>query len=326
MDRNVPMLIAASYFWSDVLNAFLFGHGAMTPALADAVMLTGLDITTAALTLNKRSFRIDCKSIGGWKGYILKYAKTGSIDTREHTAFLNMWLEKHVFCGKSLGPTTNPLALAETLSSRTAVPLGKHLLGSLYQLLHQVSVKLSVGEPIGNLGSPWCFINLWLNLHPKAILKYDFRKLRFPKEQPEDAEPETRRCMSFGEAMSVVLSTQYTPSHTADFFRAFYNGLTKNAIIWFAYLDDENLFELPINFNFNTAKTDEASWKNLIASITPGILPAGFFGGKVHPRSYEFYYKSVAAHQLAFGQVPIKLFFADATKPREILSTGLECS
>jgi hypothetical protein len=46
----------------------------------------------------------------------------------------------------------------------------------------------------------------------------------------------------------------------------------------------------------------------------------------VHPRSYEFYYKSVAAHQLAFGQVPIKLFFADATKPREILSTGLERS
>jgi hypothetical protein len=163
-------------------------------------------------------------------------------------------------------------------------------------------------------------------MHLKAVSKYDIKKLQFPKEQQEDAEPETRWCMYFSEAMSVVPSTRYTPSHTADFFRAFYNGLTKNAIIWFAYLDDENLFELPINFNFNTAKTDEASWKNLIASITPGILPAGFFGGKVHPRSYEFYYKSVAAHQLAFGQVPIKLFFADATKPREILSTGLECS
>jgi hypothetical protein len=207
MDRNEPMLIAASYFWSDVLNAFLFGHGPMTPTLADVVMLTGLDITTADLTLNKPSFRIDCKSIGGWKGYILKYAETGSIDTREYTAFLNMWLEKHVFCGKSAGPTTNPLALAETLSPGNVVPLGKHLLGSVYQLLHQVSVKLSVGEPIGNLGGPWWFINLWLNLHLKAVLKYDIRKLRFPKEQPEDVEPETRRCTSFGEAMSVVPST-----------------------------------------------------------------------------------------------------------------------
>jgi hypothetical protein len=129
--KNESMLIAASYFWSNVLNTFLFSHGLLTPTLADVVMLTGLDIT-ADLTPNKPSFRIDCKSIGGWKGYILKYAKIGSIDTREHTAFLNMWLEKHVFCGKSAGPTTNPLALAETLSSGNAVPLGKHLLRSVY--------------------------------------------------------------------------------------------------------------------------------------------------------------------------------------------------
>jgi hypothetical protein len=74
IDTNEPMLIAASYFWSDVLNAFLFSHGLMTPTLADLVMLTGLDITTADLMLNKPSFKIDCKSIGSCKGYILKYA------------------------------------------------------------------------------------------------------------------------------------------------------------------------------------------------------------------------------------------------------------
>jgi hypothetical protein len=45
MDRNKPMLIAASYFWSNVLNAFLFGHRLMTPTLANIVMLTGLDVT-----------------------------------------------------------------------------------------------------------------------------------------------------------------------------------------------------------------------------------------------------------------------------------------
>lgn len=27
MERNESMLVAASYFWSDALNAFLFGHG-----------------------------------------------------------------------------------------------------------------------------------------------------------------------------------------------------------------------------------------------------------------------------------------------------------
>jgi hypothetical protein len=72
--------------------------------------------------------------------------------------------------------------------------------------------------------------------------------------------------------------------------------LPKNAITWFAYLDDEDLFELPFNFNFNTATTDEVSKKNLIASITPRILQAGFFGEKAHPTSYEFYYPSIAGN------------------------------
>jgi len=42
--RNEPMLISASYFWSDAINAFMFNHGPMTPTLMDAVMLTGLNI------------------------------------------------------------------------------------------------------------------------------------------------------------------------------------------------------------------------------------------------------------------------------------------
>ena len=40
------MLIAASYFWSDTLNAFVFGHGPASPTLADVLMLTSLDIST----------------------------------------------------------------------------------------------------------------------------------------------------------------------------------------------------------------------------------------------------------------------------------------
>ena len=41
------MLIAASYFWSYRLNAFIFGHGPASPTLADVLMLTGLDTSTA---------------------------------------------------------------------------------------------------------------------------------------------------------------------------------------------------------------------------------------------------------------------------------------
>ena len=44
MIRNEPMLISASYFWYDVLNAFMFNHGPMTPTLMNVVMHTGLNI------------------------------------------------------------------------------------------------------------------------------------------------------------------------------------------------------------------------------------------------------------------------------------------
>ena len=45
MERNNLLLIAASYFWSNTLNAFVFSHGPMTITLADVYMLTGLRIT-----------------------------------------------------------------------------------------------------------------------------------------------------------------------------------------------------------------------------------------------------------------------------------------
>ena len=45
MERNDSLLICASYFWSNALNAFIFYHGPMTITLADVYMLTGLRIT-----------------------------------------------------------------------------------------------------------------------------------------------------------------------------------------------------------------------------------------------------------------------------------------
>ena len=44
MERNDSLLISASYFWSNTLNAFVFGHGPMTITLAGIYMLTGLRI------------------------------------------------------------------------------------------------------------------------------------------------------------------------------------------------------------------------------------------------------------------------------------------
>jgi hypothetical protein len=93
-----------------------------------------------------------------------------------------MWLEKFIFCGKTVGPTSNTLKMAETLADGNLIPLSKHLLGSVYHLLHQVSVKLRADQPIGNLGGPWWFIQLWLNMYMHKSMGMNLRQMSLPSE------------------------------------------------------------------------------------------------------------------------------------------------
>jgi len=86
MERTESLLITASYFWSDTLNAFVFGHGLASPTLADVLMLTGLDISTADNTHlfdTKPCAKVETRAIGGWSGYIQKYRRTGPINAKE---------------------------------------------------------------------------------------------------------------------------------------------------------------------------------------------------------------------------------------------------
>lgn len=128
MDRNEPLLVAASYFWSDTLNAFLFGHGPVKPTLADVLMLTccnifGLD--TFFLLPSKATYQIETRQIKGWKGYIERYSKKeGSVDIKEHSAFLDMWLEHFVFCGIAVSLATHYQRLAEHLALRNNLRWG----------------------------------------------------------------------------------------------------------------------------------------------------------------------------------------------------------
>lgn len=123
MDRNEPLLVVASYFWSDAMNAFLFGHGPMTMTLADVFMLTGLNISESKRFFSlpiSATHRIENRQVGGWKGHIKRYSKTsGSVDINEHSAFLNMWPEHFIFCGKSVGPAIQYQSLAEHLAVET---------------------------------------------------------------------------------------------------------------------------------------------------------------------------------------------------------------
>jgi len=214
MERNDSLLIAASYFWSNALNAFIFGHGPMTITLADVYMLTGLRITGSMQPYeylsagSKKLAKIaDCT---GWAGYILNHVEDGSaVSEREYVAFLNMWLERFIFCESSCGPTYNHKLMAEHLALGKNIPLKKYLLGSTYHLMYQVSAQLLKNEQIQTISGPWWLIQLWLNLYMHKIVKPDLRDLSFPSsnfgEEYTGKEGRTRRCMNYGEAASAII-------------------------------------------------------------------------------------------------------------------------
>ena len=188
MEKNEPLLASASYLWSDALNAFLFNNGPATPTLMDVVMLTDLDVTTS---LNPWSLRVETthrlptKGAGGWQGYMASCSYTGTVQDREYVAFLNMWLERFFFCGRTVGPTTNFQAMAEHLAHGDHLPLGRYLLGATYHMLHEASAKLSAGQPVGSIGGPWWFLAtvddyLFLQSHgsPPSAYQYIPSRLR----------------------------------------------------------------------------------------------------------------------------------------------------
>jgi len=189
-------------------------------------MLTGLDISTADnshLFDNKPSSKVETRSIGGWSGYIQKYRKIGSVGEREHAIFLNMWLDKFVFCGGSAGPTSVYLSVAKRLANGGCFPLGRYLLGSAYYLLHQVAEKLLLGQPIGNLGGPWWFINMWFNVHMHKRLGFNLFTQRFPRDIVEDYELDEEESanhspLTYGEATIVLPSTDGNEDQVSRFF------------------------------------------------------------------------------------------------------------
>ena len=163
MERNDSLLISASYFWSNALNAFVFGHGPMTITLADVHMLTDLRITRSMQPYeylsagSKKLAKIaDCT---GWASYILNHVGDEStVSEREHVAFLNMWLERFVFYGTSCGPTYNHNLMAEHLAVGKEIPLGKYLLGVANHLMYQVTAQLLKNKPVHTISGPWWLI------------------------------------------------------------------------------------------------------------------------------------------------------------------------
>jgi hypothetical protein len=101
LDKNENLVKTIDYFWSDALNCFLFSHSPMTPTLMDVVMITDLDIASpspSAYNLPEVPFRLssksECTNLGAYPN---QHVKTkGPVTERQHTTFLNFWLEHYI--------------------------------------------------------------------------------------------------------------------------------------------------------------------------------------------------------------------------------------
>ena len=190
-----------------------------------------------------------------------------------------------------------------------------------------MAVKLLLGEPIGNLGGPWWFINMWLNVHMHKRLQFDLFAQRFPKYITEDhelADEESTTCppLNYGEAAIVLPGTGGNEDLVSRFFQTLYDGLPKDQQAWMPYEDLETRFPLTFHpFDDDLNKDNDL----MMAIITPRAIPVNTFSSEKNTNpTYEFYNPSALARQLAFGQLPIRVCYADVVKPRETITSGLE--
>ncbi|XP_025824968.1 uncharacterized protein LOC112900357 isoform X2 [Panicum hallii] len=291
----------------------------MTPTLLDVVMITGLDSSSpcpSAFRLSEVPFKLSSKiECTNWGAYLNQHIKTkGPVTKKEHTAFLNLWLEHFLFCGPSLAPTKNYLPLAYELVKGSTVGLGKLFLGKVYRYLHLMSLSLLTQKKLRTGGPRW-FIQLWAHLYFQDFIP-NFPVLAnnsFP-----DQGGRRIRCTSFGQALYSLPGSKLNPSSASNWFRIFYRGLDNP--IFLPYTDSE-IFENPITFRLANFTDDDSTRHLYSIMIHPCFLPVGMSNSnRIIKPGYEFYQLVIAAWQFGLGQVPPHFFLHHLTTIRADLS------
>jgi hypothetical protein len=140
------------------------------------------------------------------------------VTEREHTAFLNFWLEHFIFCGPSLAPTKNYLSLPYELAQGVTVGLGNLFLGEVYRYLHLMSSSMLSQKRL-KTGGPWWFIQLWAHLYFHNHIP------NFPVLADNSFPDQTGRCIrctSYDQALYSLPGSKLNLKDTSGWFRVFY--------------------------------------------------------------------------------------------------------
>jgi hypothetical protein len=254
----------------------------------DVVMITGLDIASpspSAYNLPEIPFRLSSKSeCTNWGAYLSQHVKTkGPVTEREHTSFLNFWLEHFIFCGPSLAPTKNYLSLAYELAQGATVGLSKLFLREVYRYLHLMSSSLLSQKRL-KTDRPWWFIQLWAHLYFQSYIP-NFLVLAdnsFPEQTGR-----RMRCTSYGQALYSLPGSKLNLKDTSGRFRVFYRGLDNP--LFFPYAASDS-FENPITFRLDSFADDKGTQHLYSIMICPCFLPVSLStSNRIIKPGYESY-------------------------------------
>jgi hypothetical protein len=219
----------------------------------------------------------------------------GPMTEREHTTFLNFWLEHFIFCGPSLAPTKNYLSLAYELAKGATVGLGKLFLGEVYRYLHLMSSSLLSQKKL-KTGGPWWFIQLWAHLYFQSYIP------NFPVLADNSFPDQTGRrirCTSYGHALYSLPDSKLNLKDASGWFRVFYQGLDN--LLFFPYAASDS-FKNPITFRLDSF-ADDNNTQHLYSIMTcPCFLPVSMStSNRIIKPGYESYQPVVATRQLGLG-------------------------
>ena len=169
----------------------------------------------------------------------------GPVTKKEHTAFLNLWLEHFIFCGPSLALTKNYLPLAYHLAHGNRTGLDKLFFGETYRCLHLMTTNLLNQRNLRS-GGPWWFIQLWAQLYFQHQIP-NFQSLTKNSFPDENGNP--IRCTSYGQALFSLPGSKLNPTDVAKWFRFFYKGLENP--LYFPFTKSE-AFENPTTFRLDS--------------------------------------------------------------------------
>jgi hypothetical protein len=246
----------------------------------------------------------------------------GPVTEKEHTAFLNFWLEHFIFCGPSLAPTKNYLSLAYELAKGTQLGIGKLFLGEVYRSLQLMSVKLFSQKTV-KTGGPWWFIQLWAQLYFQNQIPNSppLATCTFP-----DANGKQIRCTSYGQALYSLPGSKLIPKEASEWFRIFFQGLDNP--LFFPYTESGD-FENPVSFRLDSFADDPSTRHLYSIMIRPCFLPVGMStSNRIIKPGYESYQPVVVARQFGLGQVSPHFFLHHLTESRAELPdvlTGQRC-